>query len=53
MMFRNPGGDETIVSSALEMFERVVAGNAGAINPNNRGGVFEIVLDKGGKKECK
>lgn len=51
MMFGNSGGDETVVNSAMKMYERFVAGNAEAINPNIRAEVFEIVLNRGGKKE--
>nr|AJD23199.1 aminopeptidase 2 [Onygena corvina] len=53
LMFSAAGsaGDEKVVAAATDMFKRFAAGEHGAIHPNIRGSVFDLVLRNGGEKE--
>ncbi|KAI9865875.1 MAG: Aminopeptidase 2 mitochondrial [Trichoglossum hirsutum] len=53
LLFGSAGlsGDQTIVDAAFEMFNKFAEGDATAIHPNLRGGVYGIVLQNGGKRE--
>lgn len=55
MLFGSAGlsGDEQIISSAKNMFNKYMAGDRSAIHPNIRGSVFAMALKYGGKDEVR
>ena len=55
MMFGSAGlsGDQAIITSAKEMFNKYMAGDKSAIHPNIRGSVFGMALKYGGKEEVR